>query len=176
MNPSSQIPCSYTLGAFYYKGVSGYSIISIVCIKIGLYNIESSNQNYSLYQICIKKYYRSIPMSRMSGCSGHLKSSRRPVNVLVGLKKDILNSSSLSLLITFPTTQSLSYSTATKSSSDKSCGVTFLFSEFCLIVLDFVGAFSLQCKLNYHSEYIHCIVDCNPSRWRRIFSYIFFPY
>ena len=118
----------------------------------------------------------SIPMSRMSGCSGHLKSSRRPVNVLVGLKKDILNSSSLSLLITFPTTQSLSYSTATKSSSDKSCGVTFLFSEFCLIVLDFVGAFSLQCKLNYHSEYIHCIVDCNPSRLRRIFSYIFYPY
>mgnify|MGYP003686098943 FL=1 len=53
MNPNSQIPCLYTLGAFYYKGVSGYSIISIVCIKIGLYNIESSNQNYSLYQICI---------------------------------------------------------------------------------------------------------------------------
>ena len=107
---------------------------------------------------------------------GPLKSSRRPVNVLVGLRKDILNSSSLSLLITFPTNQSLSYSTATKSSSDKSCGVTFLFSVFCLIVLDFVGASSLQCKLNYHSEYIHCIVECNPSRLRRIFSYIFFPY
>ena len=34
---SSQIPCLHTLGAFYYKGVSGASIIFIVCTKIDLY-------------------------------------------------------------------------------------------------------------------------------------------